>query len=451
MQEDGISKGQVLMEDDSKQVSETTSHRAQVRAARRVAEPGVWTDGMLEALIDGVKGGTWYSLMDKLCRQTTLKRAFRRVKANQGAAGVDHQDIEDYERHFHQRIKRLSQKLKEGDYQAQPVRRTWIPKPGRDEMRPLGIPTVQDRIVQMALKMVIEPIFEVDFAEHSYGFRPERSAKDALRRVEKLRSHGYTQVVDADIKGYFDSIPHQPLMDKIEEKISDGRILELIEQFLTQPIVDGDKKWTPERGTPQGGVISPVLANIYLDELDTLGARHGFQMVRYADDFVVMCQTAEEADEALKLIEQWTSRAQLKLHPDKTQVVDTDREGEQFGFLGYRFKDGNRYPRDKSKKRFKEKIREQTRQTNGDSLEVIISRLNRMSRGWFEYFKHCHHNVFTAMDGWIRRRLRSLLRKRQNISGGPNGRDNIRWPNDFFAAKGLFSMEAAFRRIIQSL
>jgi RNA-directed DNA polymerase len=174
-------------------------------------------------------------------------------------------------------------------------------------------------------------------------------------------------------------------------------------------------------------------------------------MVRYADDFVVMCESAEQADEALQLIKQWMSRMRLRLHPDKTQVVDTERKGEEFGFLGYRFKDGNRYPRHKSKKRFKEQIREQTRRTNGDSLEVIISRLNHMSRGWFEYFKHCHHNVFQAMDGWIRRRLRSLLRKRKNLSGGPNRRDNLRWSNHFFAVKGLFSMETAFRRMIQSL
>jgi len=450
MQEDGISNGQKPMDEDSTQVSETTSHRAEAERIRRVAEPSIWTDGMLDALEHGVKGGTWYSLMDKVCRKETLERAFQRVKANDGAPGVDHQTIEDYERHLHGNLARLSRKLREEQYTPQPVRRTWIPKPGRAEKRPLGIPTVEDRIVQMALKMVIEPIFEVDFANRSFGFRPGRGAKDALRKVEQLRSHGYTHLVDADIKSYFETIPHRQLMERIEEKISDGRVLDLIEACLTQEIVDGDQRSSPTEGTPQGGVISPLLANIYLDPLDKLMAREGYQMVRYADDFVVMCETAQEAREALEVIEKWMAEAGLDLHPDKTELVAAE-EGEEFAFLGYRFKDGNRYPRDKSLKKFKDEIRKRTRRTDGRSLEAIIADINQMSRGWFEYFKHSYHNVFTSLDGWVRRRLRNLLRKRKNLSGPPSPKDNRRWPNAFFAELGLFSMKTAWQRIIQSL
>lgn len=417
---------------------------------RRKAEPSIWTDGMLEALVDGVKGGRWYSLMDKVCRIETLERAFERVKANAGAPGIDHQTIEDYERHFHGNLERLKRKLEEGDYRPQAVRRTWIPKPGRAEMRPLGIPTVEDRIVQMALKMVIEPIFEADFADHSFGFRPGRGAKDALRKVESLRKQGYTHVVDADIKGFFDAISHRVLMERIEEKISDGRILDLVEMCLEQEIDDDGERWVPREGTPQGGVISPLFANIYLDPLDKLLARQGFQMIRYADDFVVMCESEERAEEALALIERWVSEADLRLHPDKTQVVAAG-EGEEFSFLGYRFKEGNRYPREKSLKKFKEEMREKTRRTDGRSLEAIIADINQTSRGWFEYFKHSYHNVFPAVDGWLRRRLRNLLRKRQGLSGPPTRGDNRRWPNAYFAARGLFSMAAAWRRITQSL
>ncbi|WP_222615285.1 group II intron reverse transcriptase/maturase [Persicimonas caeni] len=313
-------------------------------------EPAIWTDRMLEALERGVKGGKWFSLIDKVYREATLIRAWDAVKANDGAAGVDEMTIADYERHIESNLKRLSRVLKEGSYVPRAVRRTWIPKPGRAEKRPLGIPTVEDRIVQTALKMVLEPIYERDFVRHSYGFRPQRGAKDALRRVDGLLKQGYRWVVDADLKGYFDTIDHDLLMARVEEKVSDGRILELINAFLTCEVVDQGESQKPHRGTPQGGVISPLLANIFLDPLDHLMEEQGFEMVRYADDFVILCRDKEQADKALDVVRKWVQANELTLHPEKTQLVD-ESEGS-FDFLGYAFKRGNKYPSKKAKRRF---------------------------------------------------------------------------------------------------
>ena len=220
-------------------------------------ERTVWTERMLTALEQGVKGGKWFSLMDKGTDPKTLWRGFEQVKANQGAAGVDRQTVEDFERNLIQNLKQLSEQLRDGTFRPQPVRRVWIPKPGSTEQRPLGIPTVRDRVVQAALRMVLEPIFERDFAEHSYGFRPNRGCKDALRRVDDLLKQGATWIVDADLKSYFDTIPQDRLKQRVEEKVSDGRVIGLVEQYLQQPVMDSGKSWTPEAGTPQGAVFTP--------------------------------------------------------------------------------------------------------------------------------------------------------------------------------------------------
>ena len=241
-------------------------------------EASVWTDRMLTALEQGVKGGVWFSLMDKVFAEQTLFWAWVQVARNRGAAGVDHVTIDDFARQLAPKLKRLTKTLRDGTYRPQDVKRVWIPKPGSREQRPLGIPTVRDRVVQTALRYVIEPIFERDFAEHSYGFRPGRSCKDALRRVDQLLKAGYRYVVDADLKSYFDTIPHDRLMDRIRQKIRDGRVLALIEMFLQQGVLDGLSRWTPETGSPQGAVISPLLSNIYLDPLDHLMAAEGFEM-----------------------------------------------------------------------------------------------------------------------------------------------------------------------------
>jgi RNA-directed DNA polymerase len=300
---------------------------------------------------------------------------------------------------------------------------------------------VRDRVVQTALRLVLEPIFERDFAPHSYGFRPGRGCKDALRRVDELIKGGYTHVVDADLKSYFDTIPHDRLLALVGQKVSDGQVLSLIEAFLNQSVLDGLEEWTPERGTPQGAVISPLLSNIYLDPLDHLMADQGWEMVRYADDFVILCRDAEDGARALEAVRQWTTQAGLTLHPEKTRIVDAKEDG--FDFLGYRFEKGRRYPRKKSLGKFRDTIRAKTRRTSGESLGRIILNLNPTLRGWFEYFKHSYKATFPYIDGWIRMRLRSLLRKRQRLRGRGRGADHQRWPNAFFADQGLFSLKTA--------
>src|SRR5205085_8255307 len=227
-------------------------------------------------------------------------------------------------------LEQLHGALKGGTYVPLDIRRHWLPKPGSTEQRPLGIPTVRDRIVQTAVRNVLEPIFERDFATHSYGFRPQRGCKDALRRVDELLKAGYVHVVDADLKSYFDTIPKDRLMDLIRRKVADGRVLNVIEAFLNQGVLDGMSRWTPEQGTPQGAVISPLLANIYLDPLDHMMAEKGYAMVRYADDFVILCRSAAEAERALQAVQAWVAEAGLTLHPTKARVVHAD---QGFDFL----------------------------------------------------------------------------------------------------------------------
>lgn len=415
-------------------------------------KPWIWTDRMLTALETGVKGGTWFSLIDKVFAKKTLYAAGRRVTADfKKAAGIDHVTPEHYESNLLENVRNLAGQLRSGKYRPQAVRRCWIPKPGSGEKRPLGIPTVRDRVVQTALRDVIEPIFERDFAEHSYGFRPGRGCKDALRRVDQLLKDGYTIVVDVDLKSYFDTIPHEKLMDRISKKVSDGRVLTLIAQFLSQGVMDGLREWTPEEGSPQGAVISPLLSNIYLDPLDHLMAERGFEMVRYADDFVILCRSHEEAAAAMAAIQAWTAEADLTLHPTKTKIVNATTEG--FDFLGYRFQHGDRYPRAKSLKKMQDAIRLTTRRSNGHCLNRIIGDVNRTLRGWFNYFQHTTKRfVFKDLDIWIRMRLRSILRKRSGRRGkARRGKDNQRWTLAFFAERGLYNLEAAHVSVCQSL
>jgi RNA-directed DNA polymerase len=404
---------------------------------------------MLTALDNGVKGGKWYSLMDKVSCLANLRAAFGRVRANGGSAGVDRQSIEMFEADLDQSLAYLSQSLRNGTYRPQAIRRVWIPKPGSKEKRPLGIPTVRDRVVQTALRNVLEPIFERDFADQSYGFRPGRSCKDALRRVQELLDQGYVHVVDADLKSYFDTIPHGSLMALIKAKIADTHVVGLLEAYLTQRIMDTAQGWIPEQGTPQGAVMSPLLSNIYLDGLDHLMASSGFQMVRYADDFVIMCRSAEEAASALGVVQGWTASAGLTLHPDKTRIVDATQRGG-FDFLGYHFERGYRWPRPKSLKKFKDTIRSLTRRTSGWSLGAILSSVSSVLAGWFGYFKHSHWTTFAPIDKWIRMRLRSILRRRAGRRGRGRGLDHHRWPNAFFAEQGLFSLTVAHATASQS-
>ncbi len=306
----------------------------------------IWTERMLAALGNGVKGDKWFSLIDKVYRTATLHAAWLRVKANHGAAGVDEQSVNAFTRHADRYLAELEEALKEGRYTPQPVKRVEIPK-GPKQTRPLGIPVVKDRIVQTAVKLVIEPIFEAKFLDTSYGFRPERSAKDALREVDALLKAGYTYVVDADLKSYFDTIPHDRLRERVRERISDGRLLSIIDSWISQDIMAGLERWTPTCGTPQGAVISPLLSNCYLTK--------------------------------------------------------------------------------------------------------VIAELTPTLRGWFNYFKHAHRSTFRTVDGFVRRRLRALLRKQKKRPGHGNTReDHQRWPNAFFAAHGLFTLHEAHASASQS-
>ncbi len=336
---------------------------------------------MLAALENGVEGNKWYSLIDKVRVRTTLERAWEQVSRNEGAAGVDRITVQEYGRKLEANLEKLERELREGSYKPQAIRRVWIPKAGSQEKRPLGIPTVRDRIVQAAILKVIEPIWEREFAEHSYGFRPQRGCKDALRRVEQLLDSGYVWVVDADLKGYFDSIPHDKMMREVASKISDGRLLDLIESTLKMQVMETMKDWKPERGTPQGAVLSPLLSNIYLNPLDQTMAKEGYEMVRYADDYVVLCQTQGEAEKALQRIRQWTQEAGLQLHPEKTRLVDCQQPGDGFEFLGYRFANGRKVPRKKSLNKFRDSIREKTMLRSTLFCEAGLNITNTVANG----------------------------------------------------------------------
>jgi RNA-directed DNA polymerase len=446
-----------MMPDDETATVPTTAERVDSTADRwSWVERAVWTERMLQALETGVKGGSWYVLMDKVCAPKNLAAAFARVAKSRGSAGIDHITIGQYRADLAGNLAFLSKELSGHSYRSHRLRRVEIPKPGSAEKRSLSIPTVRDRVVQAAVKQVLEPIFERDFAEHSYGFRPGRGCKDALREVETQLRDGNLWVVDADIRRFFDSIPHELLLEQMRKKVVDGGVLSLIEQFLKAGVLEGLSEWTP-RGTPQGAVISPLLANIYLDPLDHLMARAGQTMVRYADDFVILCRTRTEAEEALSRVRTWMNEAGLELHQDKTRVVSM-ANGGGFDFLGYHFELSkktpgklNKWPREKSRQALRDAIREKTRRTNGHSLGRIIESLNRTLVGWFEYFKHSHGWTFKAADGFVRRRLRSILSRRAGLDTRSPGFNHLRWTNAYFENAGLFSMVTRHRAIVAAL
>jgi RNA-directed DNA polymerase len=325
-----------------------------------------------------------------------------------------------------------------------------IPK-GPGKTRPLGIAAVKDRIVQTAITMVVEPIFEREFLSSNYGFRPGRGCKDALREVERWLKQGYTWIVDADIEGYFDSLPKTPLLARVAEKISDGTLLDLLQRFLDQDVLEGMQQWTPVAGVPQGSVLSPVLSNLYLHPFDRHMAQAGYTSVRYCDDFVILCRTQAEAEAALALVHAWMTQHGLRLHPEKTRIIEARTDNRGFDFLGYRCAKGRRYVRPKSLQALREKIRQKTGRTRSGSLRQITADLNPMLRGWFGYFKHARSSTFQAIDGFVRRRLRAILRRRHKRAGfGRTLKDHQRWPNAFFAAQGLFTLHEAYVQASQS-
>lgn len=403
---------------------------------------------MLNALTVGVRGGKWHALIDKVYSELNLFTATGKVLGKKGAAGVDRQSTTDFGEHTIAEIRRLREQLQERTYRPQAVRRVQIPKPGSDQKRPLGIPTVRDRVVQTALVNVIEPIFDHEFHERSFGFRHGRSCHDALRVVENLLETGHVFVVDADLKSYFDTIPKDRLMNLVRSKISDRGILELIELFLNQSILEELREWTPDAGVPQGAVLSPLLSNLYLNELDHRMAASGYEMVRYADDFVILCRSQEQAERALEEVRRFVQEAGLTLHPEKTHIVDS-RE-KSFAFLGYSFRGKLRFPRAKSHQKMVDTIRRLTPRKSGQSLEATIVQINRVTVGWFTYFRHCTWNIFDKYDGMVRKRLRRQLLKRHRRNPQRLSRTQ-RWPNAYFTERGYRSLRTAHSGYVQSL
>lgn len=413
------------------------------------AHRAVWTDRMLATLLaNKVRGGKWHTLIDKVLSEVNLFYAAHKVLGKKGAAGIDRQTVDDFAEHEREELQHLLEHLRDGTYVPSPVRRTWIPKPGSSEKRPLGIPTVRDRVVQTALVHVIEPILDATFHDRSFGFRHGRGCHQALRCVDQLLEAGYVYVVDADLKGYFDTIPKDRLLEIVQQSISDRRLLGLVKQFLDQGIIEALRTWTPEAGVPQGAVLSPVLANAYLNPLDHRLSEIGFQMVRYADDFVILCRTLEEAEAALAEVRTWVEQHGLTLHPEKTHIVDS-RE-KSFSFLGYSFRGKLRFPREKSHQKFVDRIHDLTPRKSGESLESMIQRINRSVQGWFNYFRHCHWSIFRPYDEMIRRRLRRMLlkRHRRNPKRLPS---HHRWPTAYFTECGLHSLNTAHIRFVQSI
>ena len=415
----------------------------------RWAHHVVWTIRMLATLLEHkVRGGKWHTLFDKVLSQLNLFCAAAKVLGKKAAAGIDRQTVDDFAEHEREELQHLHEQLRDGTYQPSPVRRTWIPKPGSSEKRPLGIPTVRDRVVQTALVHVIEPILDATFHERSFGFRHGVGCHHALRCVDELLAEGHVYVVDADLKGYFDTIPKDRLQEIVQQSISDHRVLGLVKQFLDQGIIEDLRTWKPEAGVPQGAVLSPVLANAYLNPLDHRMSKIGFQMVRYADDFVILCRTHDEAEAALEEVRTWVVEHGLTLHPEKTHIVDSRQKS--FSFLGYSFRGKLRFPREKSHEKFVSRIRELTPRKSGDSLETVIQLINCSVQGWFNYFRHCHWSIFRPYDEMIRRRLRRLLlkRHRQNSQHQPR---NQRWPNAYFTERGLMNLNTAHMRFVQSI
>lgn len=425
------------------------------------AERCVWTDRMLTCLRNGgPTGGKWYILNDKVFRRDTLRAAYARVARNAGAPGVDGVTVQAFGERLDEEIDRLLAAWQTDSLRPQAIRRKWIAKPGSREQRPLGIPTVRDRVVQAAIVMVLEPIFEMDFHACSYGFRPGRSAKGALGAFSQALREGLTWVVDADLKSYFDTIPHEPLLAAVRLRVTDRRLLHLIRGYLQAGIMDGGTIEEPESGTPQGGVLSPLLANLYLNDLDHDLAAEGYRMTRYADDFVICCATQSQAEKALARVKEWTTKAGLALHPEKTRLVDMSQHGSYVDFLGYRFRRSisertgrsqiYRDIRPKSLKRIKDTIRQITRRCNAASMAVIIARLNQCLRGWFGYYRSTLASIHHQVDQMVRRRLRAILAKRHKHPCWGGGICQEKWPNAYFTQYGLLSLQAAHREYRQS-
>jgi RNA-directed DNA polymerase len=356
----------------------------------------------------------WHSLYDKVTSLDNLVEAYEKVRANGGAGGIDGVSLKMFEEKVDEYLTFAAEKLRIKRYRARPVRRVHIPKPN-GKKRPLGIPVILDRIVQQALLNWLGPIYDATFSDVSYGFRPGRSALDAVEAVKGYLSQGYRYVVEVDIEQYFDTVSHELLLEKLREEVVDSSVLNLIKDFLQVGVME-DGRWSAtEEGTPQGGVISPLLANVYLNGFDHLMVRQGYKLVRYADDFVILCGTKEEAERAMAEVTRCLEgELHLRISKEKTRIVDFARES--FAFLGYVFYGRFLRPRDRKVDELRVEIRRLTRRQQPGSLRVIINRLNSTLRGWSHYFCLGHIRALTQrLDEWIRHRLRAFINKRWGV------------------------------------
>jgi len=376
----------------------------------------------------------FHSLIDKVWNWRNLNEAWVKVKGNKGAGGIDEVSIAQFERNLEQNLNEIQRLLRQDRYKPKPVKRVYIPKPD-GKQRPLGIPTIRDRVVQQALKNVTEPIFEAEFSDSSFGYRPGKNAKQAIERIEAVRDEGYEWVVDADIKAFFDTVNHEKLIDAVAERISDGRVLRLIRSFLKADIMEQGLGLAENViGTPQGGVISPLLANIYLHHFDERMTEFGYKVVRYADDFLVLCENEEEARVALSQVKGVLRELELTLHPEKTRLKNI-REGVDF--LGFTVYIGHKVPRKEAVRKYKDAVRRVTRRNLPINLEMVIQRLNPIVIGWGNYFKIANvKTLYKGLDGWTRMRLRAFKEKKKSHFS------NRRITNAFLSNLGLKSLSS---------
>jgi RNA-directed DNA polymerase len=420
----------------------------------------MWTEVMKKAIGPLRQAGRkWYSLYDKMIAPANVEAAWDRMnhrisgKKRRQGAGVDGMTVAQFAKRAEAELQKLVEQLSTGRCQPSPVRRLYIPKAGSNKLRPLGLPTVRDRVVQEACRSMIEPIFEAEFLANSHGFRPGKSVETACVQVEQNLLKGREWVIDLDIEKCYDSIPQEPLVDRVARRVSDGKVLELIRSFLKSGVMEEMEVRYETTGTPQGGIVSPLLANIYLHDLDMALEARGVAWVRYADDVVALCRSREEAEQTLEYIREVLGQLGLKLSVEKTRIVHYD---EGFDYLGWHYQGKRRWPRPKSVDKLRDRLRALTRRNRPGSLQMICTELEPIQRGWFQFFRQGNtQTTFEQLDGWLRRRMRSLLRTRLKLGGiSPLGHDHQQWRNSYFAQQGFFSLAdhlEDYRRTVRQL